>query len=97
MSYATMGSNTILNLLNTEKVLMVVEGLSIFKASVSPLLAGRSVADNMIREKTGCSVIAIKENGALLLNPDPFSPLHEGAELVLIGTADAEKKFMDRF
>ena len=97
MSYASMASNSIINLLNQEQVLMIVEGLSIFRASVQHSLAGKSLSENQIREMTGCSVVAITREGNLILNPDPFSPLEENDELILIGTAEAEKHFMEKY
>jgi len=97
MSFASMASNSIINLLNPEKVLMVVEGLSIFRASVQPILAGKSLAESKIREATGCSVVAITRDGNLVLNPDPFAPLVANDELVLIGTVEAEKNFKTKY
>ncbi len=76
---------------------MIVEGLSIFRASAPHSLAGKSLSENRIREKTGCSVVAITRKGNLILSPDPFSPLEENDELLLIGTVEAEKHFMEKY
>jgi voltage-gated potassium channel len=97
MSYASMATNSIINLLNPEQVLMMVEGLSIFRASAQHSLAGKSLSENQIREATGCSVVAITREGNMILSPDPFSPLDEGDELILIGTVEAEKHFMEKY
>ncbi len=99
MSFASMAANTIINLLSQEQVLMMVEGLSIFRASAQKAssLAGKSLAENQIREKTGCSVVAINREEILILNPDPFTPLEKNDELILIGTVEAEKHFMDKY
>lgn len=97
MSYASMAANSIINLLNPEQVLMIVEGLSIFRASVRHSLAGKSLSENQIREMTRCSVVAITREGDMRLNPDPFDPLEEDDELILIGTVEAEKNFMKRY
>ncbi|MEA2083700.1 MAG: NAD-binding protein [Thermodesulfobacteriota bacterium] len=97
MSYASMASNSLINLLTQEQVLMIVEGLSIFRASAQHSFAGKSLAENQIREVTGCSVVAITREGNLILNPDPFSLLELNDELILIGTAEAEKYFMKKY
>lgn len=97
MSYASMAANSIINLINQEQLLMLVEGLSIFRASAQNSLAGKSLSENHLREETGCSVVAITREGKLILNPDPFSPLELNDELLLIGTADAEKQFKERY
>jgi len=97
MSYASMGANTIINLLKPDEVLMFQEGLNIFRAPVHSSLVGKSLAENQIRKQTGCSVIAISTQGKLNINPDPSIPLMENDEMILIGTADAEKRFIENY
>jgi len=97
MSYASMAANSIINLLNQEQVLMLVEGLSIFRASALHSLAGKSLSESRIREETGCSVVAITREGNLNLNPDPFGPLALNDELLLVGSAEAEKYFKEKY
>ena len=95
MSHASMGANTIINLLKPNKILMFAEGLNIFRVSVHSSLAGKSLAESQIRKQTGCSVIAISRENKLNINPEPSILLGEHDEMVLIGTSDAEKRFMD--
>jgi Trk K+ transport system NAD-binding subunit len=95
MSYASMGANTIINILKPNKILMFAEGLNIFRASVHSSLAGKSLAQSQIREQTGCSVIAVGRENKLNINPEPSILLGEHDEMVLIGTDDAEKRLMD--
>ena len=95
MSHASMGANTILNLLKPDKVLMFAEGLNIFRTPVHASLAGQSLAESQIRKQTGCSVIAIGKKNKMDINPAPSILLREHDEMVLIGTSDAEKRLMD--
>jgi Trk K+ transport system NAD-binding subunit len=95
MSHASMGANTILNLLKPDKVLMFAEGLNIFRIPVHASLAGQSLAESQIRKQTGCSVIAIGKKNKMDINPAPSILLREHDEMVLIGTSDAEKRLMD--
>jgi len=95
MSHASMGANTIINLLKPNKILMFAEGLNIFRASVHSSLAGKTIAESQIRKQTGCSVIAIGRENKLNINPEPSILLGEHDEMVLIGTSDAEKRLMD--
>jgi len=97
MSYASMGANTIINLLKPDEVLMFQEGLNIFRAAVHSTLVGKSLAENQLRKQTGCSVIAINTRGELNINPDPSIPLGVNDEMILIGTADAEKRFFENY
>jgi Trk K+ transport system NAD-binding subunit len=93
MSYASMGANRILNLLKPDEILMLAEGLNVFKARVPASLNGKTLAENQIRRKTGCNVIAIRSDDSFNINPDPTVQLKKDEELILIGMAEAEKEF----
>jgi len=97
MSFASLCTTTILNLLKPEKLLMLSEGLNIFRARPNREIVGKALRDQEIRETTSCSIIAIKREEKMLINPDPSSVVNEGDELILIGTAEAEKKFMEKY
>jgi len=89
LSYASMGANNIINLLNPEEITMFTEGLNIFSLSVPKTLAGKTLAQSNIRESTGCSVIALKTTEKLVVGPDPALPLDGQDELILIGSTES--------
>ncbi len=94
MSYSSITTTTIVNLLRPGSLLMLSESLSVFSARVDARLRGRALLDLRIREETGCSVIAVKRGGAATVaNPDPRDSLHEGDELVLVGDIEAIARF----
>lgn len=97
MSYASMGANAVYNVLEKGDVVMLAEGLDVFRHPVPPSLVGRPLSATAIREETGCSVVALEVGGAAAINPPPETPLAAGAELILIGTTDAERRFVERF
>lgn len=97
MSYASMGANAILSLLDRSDVLMVAEGLNIFRVPMPAALSGRSLAEANIRHKTGCTVVAWQNGDEITLNPDPHTPLPATAGLILIGSVAAEKEFLQRY
>ena len=97
MSYASLAANTILNLLKPDDVLMLAEGLNVFRAGMHASLVGKSLVDSQIRMQTGCSVIAINHDGEMISNPDPSIRLSEKDDLIMIGTDDAEKQFLKRY
>lgn len=97
MSYASMGANAILTLLDRSDVLMVAEGLDVFRVPVPAELAGRTLAEADIRQRTGCTVVAWQANGDMVFNPESNIPLPNQGELILIGTVAAENEFLDRF
>ena len=97
MSYASMGANKIINILKPDEILMLAEGLNVFKTVVTASLTGKTLTENQIRRKTGCNVIAIRSKASFNINPDPSVKLIKNEELILIGTAKAEKEFKDVF
>jgi Trk K+ transport system NAD-binding subunit len=97
LSYASMGANAIISLLNRSKILMVAEGLDVFEVEVPPTLVGRSIAASELRSQTGCTVIALRQGETITINPDPYEPLPADAEMILIGTVAAEKQFLKRY
>jgi voltage-gated potassium channel len=94
MSYASLGATVMFNLLRNEETLMLAEGLNVFRVEAPQALVGNNLAQSKIREKTGCSVIAIKRDGTMSINPDPEVPIQKNTELLLIGSYEAEEKFL---
>jgi voltage-gated potassium channel len=97
MSYATMGAHAVFNILEKDDLVMLAEGLDVFRYAVSPALSGRTLAETDIRERTECSVVAVLQDGSMIVNPPPDFELVPDAELVLIGTVSAEQKFVESY
>ena len=101
MSYASMGANALFNLLHRSDLLMIAEGLDVFKVPVPESLAGKTLAEANIRHLTSCSVIGIDRHEALqdktTTNPAADSVLQAGGEIVLIGTPAGESEFLRLF
>lgn len=97
MSHSTMAANTITNLLRPGRVFMLTEGLNIFRVAVPKDLVDVSLKDSDIRQATRCNVVAVSGAEGMRIPPDPFTPLNENDELVLIGTVDAELAFMEKY
>jgi Trk K+ transport system NAD-binding subunit len=97
MSYASMGANAVFNLLEGGGTLMVAEGLELFRVKMPSSLAGQTIADSGIRRVTGCTIIALESDGETLINPDPTMPLPDEAEMILIGSAEDESRFLAKF
>ncbi len=95
VSYASMGANAILNFLQPDEVSVFTEGLNVFSRKAHQSMIGKSLAENRVRERTGCSVIAINRGDKQMVSPDPFEPLQEGDELIVIGRIDSEKRYLE--
>ena len=97
ISEASMGANAIFNLLRRSDVLLLAEGLDVFKVPVPAPLAGRTLAESSIRQETGCSVIAIDAGDGAQVNPPPGTSLPSSAEIIVIGDAESEQRFLHRY
>ena len=97
MSYASMGANSLFNLLQRSDLRMIAEGLDVFKVPVPKALAGTTLQDSQIQEKTGCRLIGIDRHDHTLTNPAPDAVLPADAEIVLIGSPEAETNFLKAY
>lgn len=97
MSYASLGANAIFNFLMNEETLLLAEGLNFFHLQAPRSLVGKTLAQSGIREKTGCTVVALQHKGTALINPEPNLQIDKNDELILIGTYDAESAFLAEY
>jgi Trk K+ transport system NAD-binding subunit len=97
MSYASMGSNALFNLLQRSDLLMIAEGLDVFKVPVPRELAGKRLTELNLRQLTNCSIIGIDFDDSTMTNPGPDFELPAAGEIVLIGTPAGEAEFLRLF
>lgn len=93
LSYSTMGANAIFNFLQRGEVVMLAEGLNIFKVEVPEKMCGKKISELDVRDQTGCTVVGVERNGDIMLQPDPHFILEKIQKIILIGTMESEKKF----
>ena len=60
MSFSSLVTATVTNLLKPEQMLMLSEGLNVFRAALNPKLDGQCLSELRLRQDIGCSVVAIK-------------------------------------
>jgi Trk K+ transport system NAD-binding subunit len=93
MSYPVLGVDAVFGVLAQQDVLMLVEGLTLFRVQAPPSLAGVTLAQSRIRQETGCSVVAIQDGDRFLINPGPSVPIAKDSEIIVIGTYEGERHF----
>lgn len=93
MSYANMGAGAILNVLLPGEISVFTDGLVVFNTQVPEGIAGMAIAGCGIREKTGCSIVALRRKGDLCVGPSPHHILNPGEEIILVGSPEEEKMF----
>jgi len=98
LSYASMGSTSIFNLLKRGRVLTIAEGLEVSRHAVPASLAGTTIATCGVRERSGCSILGLRdEEGELEINPRAGTVLTPGREMILVGSGDAQARFIEAF
>ena len=97
MSHASMAASTMINLNSPGRMIILTEGLNIFSLRTPRSLLGLNLMESRIRERTDCNVVALRDGQDLSVPPDPQRTLHENTDIVLIGSAEAERQFMNVF
>jgi Trk K+ transport system NAD-binding subunit len=97
LSSASMGANTIFNMVRKSDNLLLAEGVFIFPSPVPASMAGRAISDCAVRTETGCTIIAVENRGERVVNPGPDIILPASGTLLLIGTLEAEERFLQHF
>jgi len=97
ISYASMGATFIMNRLQRGDIVMLAEGLDLFRLSVPPRLAGKPLIESGIRERTGCSLAAIESEAGTDVNPRPETILAPGTQMILIGDHHGQERFLETF
>ena len=93
LSYATLGSVTVLSISKGQELTVLGEGVNLFICPVPHSLAGKSLAESSIGAMTGYSVIAINENQQVNTQLTADTLLPAGAEIVMIGNDEMKQKF----
>lgn len=97
LSYASMGANSVYNLLRGGSHLLLAEGLSVFPSPVPPSLAGRTLGEARIRTTTGCTVIAVDHGTTREMNPGVDFVVPGDGRMYLVGTLEAEDRFLEMY
>lgn len=96
-SYASTGATAMWNQFRADDTLRVEEDVDVFRVPVPAELAGRTLTESRLRQRTGCNVIAVVRNGQGGSRPQADEPLPSDAHLVLIGDRQDEARFLEAF
>ncbi len=98
LSYASTGAAEVWNLLRENSMLVLAEGLLVFRVPILEELAARPLADIGLPEETGCSVVGlVAPDGTTSTTIEPLRPLPTEGQLLLVGDEAAEHRFYDRY
>lgn len=90
VSNASVGASILMNILEGKESAFLTEGISVFRRAVPEALHAKTIADSRLREKTGCTIVALEPagGGEPLVVPPPESLLHRKMNLILIGSTE---------
>jgi len=95
LSYASLGVQSVISLVQGRELIVLGEGVDVFYVPLPPALAGKTLAEAEIGAHTGLNVIAIQEDGRMVTELPPDRPLTGGATLVALGSAEQRERFED--
>jgi len=97
LSYASLGRESVLALVQERELIFVGEGVNFYALTVPESLVGRSLRESEIGAQSGLNVVAIESHGDLLSNPPPDMPLDADSQLFAIGSSEQRRRFHDLF
>lgn len=97
LSYASIGATAIWNTLGLNDSLVLAEGLEMFQVAVPESMVGKTLIEIDLRRRVGCNIVAIRTGEDMVTNPDPSAPLPADVDLVVIGDAVAQQRFLDAY
>lgn len=95
LSYATLGMETLHALLHNRPAVVLGEGIGFHEIPCPQRLAGTTLADSQVGQRTGLTVIGVETDGRFVTDPGPRTRLEAGSTLVAIGTAEHVTAFRD--
>ncbi len=93
VSNASVGANILINILESKASAFLTEGINVFKRELPSNLAGQSIAESQLRPKSGCTIVALEQDGITTVSPTPDTSLESGSTLILIGSPEQEERF----
>ena len=98
LSYSSMGATRLFNALDVGHMMIVADGLNLFRVDLPRSLDGKKLVESSIRARTGATVVAIEDSGGRkTVNPPADAALVHGTRLILIGDPTAEERFVESF
>jgi len=83
-------------ILDREEILSIGASVEVIRTT-APGLAGKTLESAGVRERTGCTVVAVERNGDLLTDLDASSQIEAGDEIVVAGTDAGTNRFVELF
>jgi Trk K+ transport system NAD-binding subunit len=97
LSHSALAVKSLISMVHGRELVILGEGAELFVESVPPPLAGKRLGESGIGAQTGLNVIAVREAGVSKTNPSANIELPPEGELVMLGTAEQRRHFVQLF
>jgi len=97
LSYATLGVDAVMSLLSGREFFVLGEGVDLFARDVTDSMVGSTIPQSEIGALTGLTVVAIRDEGETHTRFPPDLELKTGMELLLVGSDEQLRSFIERF
>jgi len=97
LSHVALAVKTTISLIEERELVIIGEGSELFIEPIPETLAGKNLVDSQIGAETGLNVIAVRHNDVSITNPPANTALPLGGTIVMIGTSEQHRQFLNRF
>ena len=97
MSYASLGAEAVMSLLEGHELVILGEGVDLVTLKIPKSLAGKTLEESAIGSKTGLSAVGIKHQGQLIYNLHASMRLETTDELIVFGDVKQRAAFRKAF
>ncbi|MEW6488216.1 MAG: NAD-binding protein [Thermodesulfobacteriota bacterium] len=97
LSYASLGAEAVLALLQGREAVILGEGFDLFYLPVPRSLEGSTVAESEIRRRSGLNLLAVRLPDHHTVLATAATELVPGSELVLLGSEEQRRAFSQAF
>ena len=97
LSYASLGAEAVMSLLQSRESVILGEGFDLFYVPVPVSLAGHTLANSHIRARTGLNVLALRQPNGEVVPATASMVLESVCELVMLGNEPQRHDFTKEF
>jgi Trk K+ transport system NAD-binding subunit len=97
LSYASLGAEAVMSLLQHRESVILGEGFDLFYVPVPASIAGLNLANSHIRTRTGLNVLALRKTGGEVVPVTASTILESDCELVMLGNESQRQGFAEEF
>jgi K+/H+ antiporter YhaU regulatory subunit KhtT len=97
LSYASLGVHSVLSIVQERELVVLGEGVDLFYVPLPKSLAGKTLMEAAIGERTGLNVIAVQHDGQVASTPPADQQLVSGMSLIVLGTPGQRDGFRQAY